>query len=438
MITARLLPSVYLLLALRCVVPALCTSSVAMSDINSSLYDFVYFLACFFFIVWLVRIIWTAKELAILSSATTAHSLALLHDLLALSPRITHELLLSYLKKKSTVSEHDVPQLVLPITLVQATAAPPDLAADTEGVQLRVCARLEGRVECYVGVSRRLLSTLYHNYDLFNERTRPSDKPGKPDRAHVAPQHKQQITPTRSPTTGQQQPSLLYAGESEWSSVQHVPVAQSSTHVFQVPAAIMLRVRADASLLPVVVVVRADRGQAGSAGGVRRVGGESGVELAGVAASRKELRQKRWLASLPASPDSTLVHLTILTSSHPSSPSPASPSSPSSSFAFTLDSQLVIHPSARRVWHMNDVYGLSADDADGSGECLVCMSESKAVLLLPCRHLCVCVECFDSFQQQKCPVCRTPLEEWCVVAEDESDGVVDGAKVMPLVRLKAN
>ena len=70
---------------------------------------------------------------------------------------------------------------------------------------------------------------------------------------------------------------------------------------------------------------------------------------------------------------------------------------------------------------MNDVYGLAADDGENSSECLVCMSEAKSVLLLPCRHLCVCAECFDSFQQQKCPVCRAPLEEWCVVTEDDEE-----------------
>ena len=404
-----------------------------MSDLNSSLYDFVYFLALFFFVVWLLRTAWRAKELAILSAATTTHSLALLHDLLALSPRVTHELLLSYLKKKSTVSEHAVPQLDLPMTLLQATTTAAGSATDAEQVRLRVCARVEGRIECYVGVPRRLLSTLYHNYELFTDRPRPSDKPRKADKALTAQQHKQQVTPTEQHTSGQSQPSLLYGGESEWSSVQTVPVARSSTHVFHVPVAIMQRVRADASLLLVVVVVRVDKGPANnSAGGPRRVDGDSGVEMAGVGISKKQQRQRRWLASLPHPADRTLIHVSILASSAPSSPSPASPSSPSgpSSSNLALDSQLVIQPSAHRAWHMNDVYGLSSttDDTSDGSECLVCMSEVKAVLLLPCRHLCVCVECFDSFQQQKCPVCRAPLEEWCVVTEEDSKVVADGAK----------
>ena len=397
-----------------------------MSDLNSSLYDFVYFLGAFFFAVWLLRTAWTAKELTILSSATTARSLALLHDLLAFSPRITQELMLSHIRKRSTVTEHDVPQLVLPLILTHATTGSPSPTTDSETVQLQVCARVEGSVECYVGVPRRLLSTLYHDYDLFTDRPRPSNKLGKADKLHTAQQHKQQITPTQPPVASQQpQPSFLYASESEWSALQHVPVALSSTHVFHVPAAIMQRVRADASLLPVVVVVKAGKGQAGSVAAPHRTAGKDGVSMAGMAATKKEQRTREWLAALPHSADPSLVHLTILVSTPPSSPSPSSPSASAS--AFTFDSQLVIDPSTRRVWHMNDVYGLSADE---DADCLVCMSEAKSVLLLPCRHCCVCAECFDSFQQQKCPVCRAPLEEWCVMTEDESDeeAAVVGAK----------
>ena len=301
-----------------------------MADLNSSLYDFVFFLGCFFFVVWLIRTAWNVKELSILSTATAAHSLALLHDLLALSPRITHELLLSHLRKRSTVSEHTVPQLVLPITLVRATAAGAvkSAATDVESVRLIVCARLEGRVECYVGVSRRLLSTLYHNYDAFIDRQRPSDKLGK-DRAPAAAassQHKQQIAPTRQSTAKQnqqqqQQPaSFLYSGESEWSSTQHVPVDIASTHTFHVPAAIMQRVRADASLIPMVVVVSAHRTQAlsSSSAGTRAAGETVGVEMAIVASSKREQRKQQWLASIShSSPDSTLSQLTILTAAPP-------------------------------------------------------------------------------------------------------------------------
>jgi len=41
-------------------------------------------------------------------------------------------------------------------------------------------------------------------------------------------------------------------------------------------------------------------------------------------------------------------------------------------------------------------------------ECVVCLANGKEVLLLPCRHLCVCRECFVMID--KCPVCRSTFE----------------------------
>jgi hypothetical protein len=43
-------------------------------------------------------------------------------------------------------------------------------------------------------------------------------------------------------------------------------------------------------------------------------------------------------------------------------------------------------------------------------ECVVCLTDPKEVLLLPCRHLCVCYGCFAFVD--KCPVCRAFFEEY--------------------------
>lgn len=43
-------------------------------------------------------------------------------------------------------------------------------------------------------------------------------------------------------------------------------------------------------------------------------------------------------------------------------------------------------------------------------ECVVCLTDPKEVLLLPCRHLCVCYSCFAFVD--KCPVCRAFFEEY--------------------------
>lgn len=49
--------------------------------------------------------------------------------------------------------------------------------------------------------------------------------------------------------------------------------------------------------------------------------------------------------------------------------------------------------------------------------CCICKEAVKTVLLMPCRHLCVCVECCDELTRDargsfrgKCPVCRVHIE----------------------------
>jgi len=49
------------------------------------------------------------------------------------------------------------------------------------------------------------------------------------------------------------------------------------------------------------------------------------------------------------------------------------------------------------------VFGLR----DGQ-DCVVCLTEPKSVILLPCRHMCVCATCFSHLD--KCPVCRAQYE----------------------------
>eukprot|EP00903_Cladosiphon_okamuranus_P015560 g14365.t1 len=57
--------------------------------------------------------------------------------------------------------------------------------------------------------------------------------------------------------------------------------------------------------------------------------------------------------------------------------------------------------------------------AGGAGEdlpeeCVICLTEPKDTLLLPCRHLCVCTECFRHVD--KCPVCRSAFDNYIVLS----------------------
>eukprot|EP00347_Sterkiella_histriomuscorum_P000037 403377424 len=51
--------------------------------------------------------------------------------------------------------------------------------------------------------------------------------------------------------------------------------------------------------------------------------------------------------------------------------------------------------------------GSVTDDGEGK-ECLICLSEPKDTLIMPCGHICVCSDCGNQIQQKKytCPVCR--------------------------------
>uniref|UniRef100_A0A1B0G8R5 RING-type E3 ubiquitin transferase n=1 Tax=Glossina morsitans morsitans TaxID=37546 RepID=A0A1B0G8R5_GLOMM len=54
---------------------------------------------------------------------------------------------------------------------------------------------------------------------------------------------------------------------------------------------------------------------------------------------------------------------------------------------------------------------LDEDLDDHGSECVICMSESRDTLILPCRHLCLCNSCADSLRYQAncCPICRAPF-----------------------------
>lgn len=54
----------------------------------------------------------------------------------------------------------------------------------------------------------------------------------------------------------------------------------------------------------------------------------------------------------------------------------------------------------------DDVY-----DEDNNSECVVCLSDTRDTLILPCKHLCLCSDCANQlrFQQSGCPICRQPF-----------------------------
>lgn len=53
--------------------------------------------------------------------------------------------------------------------------------------------------------------------------------------------------------------------------------------------------------------------------------------------------------------------------------------------------------------------GDEGDGEEANGQCVVCWTEKKSVLFLPCRHLCSCKACADKTTQ--CPLCRKTIQQ---------------------------
>lgn len=58
----------------------------------------------------------------------------------------------------------------------------------------------------------------------------------------------------------------------------------------------------------------------------------------------------------------------------------------------------------------NKEYETSMIDENGS-ECIICMSDIRDTVILPCRHLCICNNCAETlrYKQNNCPICRSPF-----------------------------
>jgi Zinc finger, C3HC4 type (RING finger) len=60
----------------------------------------------------------------------------------------------------------------------------------------------------------------------------------------------------------------------------------------------------------------------------------------------------------------------------------------------------------RRIYEILDIY---CDDKD---ECSICLTEIKSIMIVPCRHFCLCRRCMNYLmsRDKKCPVCRSYIK----------------------------
>lgn len=64
------------------------------------------------------------------------------------------------------------------------------------------------------------------------------------------------------------------------------------------------------------------------------------------------------------------------------------------------------------VFELNEIYGHIGNEEE-TKECVVCLTNPKETLVVPCDHMCLCVDCANimrSHHDAKCPMCRTPVQ----------------------------
>jgi hypothetical protein len=68
----------------------------------------------------------------------------------------------------------------------------------------------------------------------------------------------------------------------------------------------------------------------------------------------------------------------------------------------------------------NAVINIEDTDPDDS-KCVVCITDQADTAVLPCRHMCMCYGCAKilRLQTNKCPICRTLIDNLIVVGSDE-------------------
>lgn len=60
-------------------------------------------------------------------------------------------------------------------------------------------------------------------------------------------------------------------------------------------------------------------------------------------------------------------------------------------------------------------------------DCVVCLSDVRDTLFLPCRHLCICANCAEPLVHGdgKCPICRQSFESIVTLREETSKGAAE-------------
>lgn len=72
-----------------------------------------------------------------------------------------------------------------------------------------------------------------------------------------------------------------------------------------------------------------------------------------------------------------------------------------------------VNDGRRNLFQIQELYGADCKLKATEDECVVCLTEPKAITLLPCRHFCLCHGCF--LHIEKCPICRMLIRAFIIM-----------------------
>merc|ERR1711974_130124 len=103
------------------------------------------------------------------------------------------------------------------------------------------------------------------------------------------------------------------------------------------------------------------------------------------------------------------------------------PSSPLGAFKVDLNGHWIFDKFIGSIFGEKEIFGISNlarsefmdvqkdDNWDKPNMCQVCFEDPVCIILFPCRHACICEECFIKVRQlssNACPLCRTDIGQW--------------------------
>lgn len=78
-----------------------------------------------------------------------------------------------------------------------------------------------------------------------------------------------------------------------------------------------------------------------------------------------------------------------------------------------------------KMFDLGEIFGIEGGTAnlvnDTNKLCVICFTNDKDTVVLPCRHMCLCMECSQIVRRQSnnCPICRTKVSTFIQIKDDQ-------------------